>query len=104
MNRHEIEIEDLSQGGRRGANLTLLSIIERIYFSQTSLLEEYKLQGERLHKYEGPGFNVKKITSDSDLHDFKSLSIPQLCFLKQTLIFYPKVIVLKYISPSVAYS
>ena len=23
MNRHEIEIEDLSQGGRRGANLTL---------------------------------------------------------------------------------
>ena len=43
MNRHEIDIEDLSQGGRL-------------------CLEAYELQGGGLHKYEGPGFTVKEIT------------------------------------------
>ena len=48
MNRHEIEIEDLSQGGRRGANLTLQRI-ERIHFSQTSVI--YFCWGFRCSKH-----------------------------------------------------
>ena len=53
MYRHEIDIEDLSQGGKRGRNLFLPGI---------SVLEAYELQGGGLHKYEGPGFTVKEIT------------------------------------------
>ena len=51
MYRHEIDIEDLSQGGRRGANLTLhrQSVIEGIYLSQTSVI--YFCWGFRCSKH-----------------------------------------------------
>ena len=63
MNRHEIEIEDLSQGGRRVRNRKNIfqSNVCNLFLPGISLLEAYELQGERLHKYEGPGFNVKKL-------------------------------------------
>ena len=49
MYRHEIDIEDLSQGWKRGLTLHRQSVIEGIYFSQTFVI--YFCRGFRCSKH-----------------------------------------------------